>query len=274
VDLDGDELSPGAGALLANNGALLKEVATTFDLIKSTPTIALNASNIESFAGTPAPAQPATAGDAGAEALKKETDDITKKLAEMKQAWFKLEFFPKRLHSYLRLPIARDAAVGSNEELLTLWKICTLAEKWGVETQRARQLIAVFNCFFETSKITSADILGTIRPCQITLVRLANMSVAKYVVKSDGQQVAEFNLMEADLKPAPIRIDRPLTFHKDSTADGSLQPWALVSKIDLGQQYPWRHITPAGTAYDLTIKEMSLDALRQWPTTADFKPKP
>ena len=32
--------------------------------------------------------------------------------------------------------------------------------------------------------------------------------------------------------------------------------------------------TPSGTAYDLSIKDMSLEALRQWPTTADFKPKP
>jgi hypothetical protein len=274
VDLANEELSPGAGALLANDGTLLKEIAATFELIKSTPSIKLNASNIDSFAGTPAATQPASPGDDVAEALKKETAEITKKLMELKQAWFKQEFFPKHLHAYLRLPIARDAAVGSNEELLTLWKICTLAEKWGVETQRARQLIAVFTCFFETSKITTSDILGTIRPCQITLVRLANMSVAKYVVKADGQQIAEFNLMAADLKPAPLRIDRPLTFHKDSAADGSLQPWALVTKIDLGQQYPWRYITPSGTAYDLTIKEMSLDALRQWPTTADFKPKP
>lgn len=274
-ELNSDELSAGAKALIANNGALLKEVATTFELIKSAPSISLNASNIDSFAGaastTPAATTP---GDADAEALKKETDNVSKKLAEMKQAWFKLEFFPKRLHSYLRLPIAKDAAVGSNEELLTLWKICALAEKWGVDTQRARQLIAVFNCFFDTSKITSTDILGTIRPCQITLVRLANMSVAKYVVKSEGQQVAEFNLMEADLKPAPVRIDRPLSFHKDSSADGILQPWSLVSKIDLGQQYPWRYMTPSGTAYDLSIKDISLDALRQWPTTADFKPKP
>lgn len=272
-DLDSDALSAGANALLANNSALLKDVVTTLDLVKSNPGVSLNASNIDIFAGASA-APPAAAPDGDAEALKKESAAITAKLLEIKQAWFKQEFFPKRLHSYLRLPIAKDAPVGSNEELLTLWRICNLAEKWGIETQRARQLIAVFTCFFETGKITSADILGTIRPCQITLVRQANMSVAKYVVKADNQPIAEFNLMESDLKPAPVRIDRLLTFHKDSAADGSVQPWGLVSKIDLGQQYPWRHTTPSGTAYDLSIKDMSLDALRQWPKVADFKPNP
>jgi len=271
----GDGLSSGAKALGANKGALLKQVIETLDLIKTNPTSSLNAANIDAFAGSPPPApEPPAADDPEAASLKKEAAAVTAKLAELKTGWFKAEFFLKRFHGYLKLPIARDAVVGSNEELLTLWKLCNLAERWGIETQRVRSLIAVFNCFFDTSKITATDVLGTLRPCQVVLVRQANMSIAKYTIKSDNQLLAEFNLMEADLKPAPIRLDRPLTFHKDATADGSTQPWGLVGRIDVGQQFPWRFTTPSGTAYDLSIKDMSLEALRQWPTTADFKPKP
>lgn len=271
----GDGLSPGAKALGANKGALLKQVTETLDLIKTNPTTSLNAANIDAFAGSPAPAaEPPAADDPEAASIKKETTAVTAKLAELKTGWFKAEFFPKRFHAYLKLPIVKDGVVGSNEELLTLWKLCTLAERWGIETQRVRSLIAVFNCFFDTSKITATDVLGTLRPCQVVLVRQANMSIAKYTIRSDNQLLAEFNLMEADLKPAPIRLDRPLTFHKDATADGSTQPWGLVGRINVGQQFPWRFATPSGTAYDLSIKDMSLEALRQWPTTAEFKPKP
>jgi len=270
----GDDLSAGAKALRAKDGALLKRVAETLELIKSNPALSLNANNIDAFStATPAvDAQPSD--DPDAESLKKESQQIIQKLAELKTAWFKTGFFPKRFASYLKLPIASDADVGSNEELLALWKLCNLAEKWDVETPKVRQLIATFNCFFDTSKITATDVLGSLRPCQLNFVQVQGQSVADYSITANATKIAEFNTMQAVINPVPFLLNQPLTFRKNNTADPTVQAWGLVKEIKIGQQNPWRHITPSGVCYDISIQGTNLDALRQWPKTSDFKPHP
>lgn len=270
----GDDLTAGAKALRATDGALLTRVADTLALIKTNPSVSLNANNIDAFTAATPPAGTPTDDDPDAASLKKESQQISQKLSELKKEWFKTVFMPKQFGSYLRLPIASDAQVGSNEELLTLWKLCNLAEKWDVETAKARQLIATFNCFFDTTKITATDVLGALRQCQLAFVKRDNMSVAKYSIKAGGTLIAEFNIMEADLKPANLKLDQALTFHKDAAADGTVLPWGLVKEIKLGQQYPWRYTTPSGVCYDISIQGTNLDALRQWPRTSDFKSQP
>lgn len=264
-----DDLESGAKALLAQDGALLKSVIETLQLVKSNPTISLNSGNIDAFVTAPLSPAP-TAEGPDAEALQKDTQKILSALGKLKKSWFENEFFSKQFKRYLRLPIASDATVGNNDELLTLWKLCNLAEKWQIEKAKAQQLIRTFNCFFDTARITSTDVIGALRPCQLNFVKLQGQAVAKYSIKAEGVEVAEFNLMEADMKPANLKLNQTLTFYKDSSPDGNVPSWGLIKDIKIGQQNPWRHASPSGACYDITIQGINLDPLGSWLKTSDF----
>lgn len=270
----GDLLTTGAKALQCQEGALFKLVTETLDLVRSNPKISLNARNIEAFSSA-TPPLPASAGeDPDAEVMKKESQKITTILTDLKKNWFEKEFYRNQFKRYLKLPVASDADVGSNDDLLTLWKICVLAEKWRVDGNKIPQLIATFNCFFDVSKITSTDIIGTLRPCQMNFVKRESMSVARYSIKADGAPIAEFNLMESELKPANVRLDQALTFLKDGTPDGTVQSWGLVKDIKVGRQNPWRYTSLSGISYDISIPGTNLNALANWLTTKDFITQP
>jgi len=267
----GDDLTAGAKALRAKDGAMLKRVTDTLELIKSNPSVSLNANTIDAFTAASPPADTQPDDDTDAASLKKESQQVIQKLSELKKEWFKTAFFPRHFAGYLKLPVASDAQVGSNEELVTLWKLCGLAEKWDVETPKVRQLIATFNCFFDTSKITASDVMGTLRPCQLNFVKVQGQSVAGYSITTNATKIAEFNTMQESINPIPFHLDQPLTFHQEHAADVTVPAWGLLKEIKLGQQNPWRYTTPAGACYDVSIQGTNLDSLRQWPKTGDFK---
>ncbi|MCX6874545.1 MAG: hypothetical protein NTW21_12180 [Verrucomicrobia bacterium] len=263
------KLKDGADALVAQDNRLLKQVAATLEIIKPNSSTTLSSSNIGDFVSLTPEADAQAAEDPHAKARK----DILKRLADLKKAWFKDEFFPKQFYRYLKLPIASDAPVGSDEELLTLWELTTLADQWGVSDERLPSLKKAFDYFFVSEKITELGIAGALRPCVISIVKIEG-DAAKYVIKAGAEQIAEFNLM-ANLKPGTLTgPNLELSFFKNGTPDGKLAPWTLVKAIKVGTQNPWRHTTPSGASYDILIKDRGFDNLRQWPKIEAFKPKP
>lgn len=273
---EGPKLKASAGAktLVAKDNLLLKQIKATLDSIKSDDGSTRNSEDLDKLSAPEPPASDL--------ALDKETSKkLLGKLDELKKSWFKEEFFPKQFYRYLLFPIISDETAVSYEKLLTLWKLCKLSKDPSIDFTHVDRLMATFDVFFDTKKLTAIDtnkltalnISNALRTCTAKVNHPSTLGAKTvYTIESGGEVKVKFDIFAQGAAPPakPIPLDKPLVFRKDGANDANVAAWGIAKVLKSGER---QFTTDKKTTYEIEIVDADLDLLKNWPKRGDFEPK-